>query len=524
MSEQLANLPQFLTAHVQLTLAALLVGVGISVPLGILVTRVRRLEGPVMAVAGVTQTIPGLALLAVMVPLLAAAGLQSIGFLPALIGLVLYSMLPILRNTVAGIDGVDAALIEAARGVGMTPGQRLRRVQLPLAMPVIVAGIRTAAVWTVGMATLSTPVGAPSLGNYIFSGLQTRNYVSVLFGCVAASVLALVLDGLVRALEAAVRERRRVAGGIVLGIFGVLYLFTAATLARGLLGARPPRVIIGAKSFTEQYVLSEILAGYIRGRTGIDTQTMASLGSTVAFDALRANQIDVYVEYSGTIWATIMKRDTLGLDRAKVLRQVAAHVRRTDGIALVTALGFENAYALAMREVAAAKLGIRRISDLVPHAGRLIMGADYEFLSRQDWVRLRDTYGLAFADQRSMDPTLMYQAVANGAVDVIGAFSTDGRIAAYDLLVLEDDRHAIPPYDAVILAGSDVVRDHPGVIAALREIDGAIDAAAMRGMNLAVDVEGREPAAVARQFLEGWRVSSTTRAGPRGAPARETPR
>ncbi|MEC7768955.1 MAG: ABC transporter permease, partial [Acidobacteriota bacterium] len=193
MSEQLALLPAYLTGHVQLTLVALLLGTIISVPLGIAATRVRWLEQVVLGAAGIIQTVPSLALLAIMVPVLAAIQVQSIGYLPAIIGLTLYSTLPILRNTVIGIAGVDPAYTEAAKGVGMTRGQQLWWVELPLAMPVIVGGLRTSTVWVVGMATLSTPVGATSLGNYIFSGLQTRNYTAVMVGSVAAALLAQLL-------------------------------------------------------------------------------------------------------------------------------------------------------------------------------------------------------------------------------------------------------------------------------------------------------------------------------------------
>ncbi|MAM85482.1 MAG: ABC transporter permease, partial [Acidobacteria bacterium] len=193
MSEQLALLPAYLTGHVQLTLVALLLGTVISVPLGIVATRVRWLEQVVLGAAGIIQTIPSLALLAMMVPVLAAIQVQSIGYLPAIIGLTLYSTLPILRNTVIGIAGIDPAYTEAAKGVGMTRGQQLWSIELPLAMPVIVGGLRTSTVWVVGMATLSTPVGAMSLGNYIFSGLQTRNYTAVMVGSVAAALLAQLL-------------------------------------------------------------------------------------------------------------------------------------------------------------------------------------------------------------------------------------------------------------------------------------------------------------------------------------------
>jgi len=505
MRDQLALLPGYLTAHLQLTLLALLVGIAFSVPVGVLVSRRRWLDQPVLGAATIIQTIPSLALLAIMVPVLAAMGFRSIGFLPAFIGLTLYSILPILRNTVTGLAGVDRAVIEAAQGVGMTPGQCLRRIELPLALPIILAGIRTSAVLTVGVATLSTPVGAPSLGNYIFSGLQTRNLTAVLVGCIAAAVLALCLDGLVRALGSAIVERKTARAAIVLTVFGLLYLYTGASVVQEFRARDVGRVIVGAKTFTEQYILSEILAGQITGVTGVATDVVSSLGSTVAFDALRAGEIDVYVDYSGTIWATIMNRAGAGAGRPgkdDVLGDVSRFLRDRDGIEVVGTLGFENAYALAMRRQQAEASGIRSIADLSRHAPRLVMGADYEFFGRQEWTAVRDAYALAFSAQRTMDPSLMYQAVASGQVDVISAFSTDGRIAAFDLLVLEDQRGAIPPYDAIILAGPRLLRERPDAVAALRQLAGTIDAERMRAMNLAVDQQGANSAAVAEAFLE----------------------
>jgi osmoprotectant transport system permease protein len=503
--EQLALLPGYLTAHLQLVLFALLAGTAVSIPAGIAISRSRRLERPVLAVASVIQTVPSLALLAVMVPALAAVGLRSIGFLPAFIGLTLYSILPVLRNTVTGLAGLDPALKEAARGVGMTPRQQLWRVDLPLALPVILAGLRTSTVWTVGMATLSTPVGAPSLGNYIFAGLQTRNLAAVLVGCVAAALLALLLDGLVRGLGAAVLTRKRSSLVAMLAVLGLLYTHAVTAFVASADGSGPTRIVVGAKTFTEQYILSRILATTIESATGSPVEVASSLGSTVAFDALRAGDIDAYVDYSGTIWATIMKRDSASIDRETVLREVGRFLQDEHGIAVVGALGFENAYAMAMRRAHAAELKVRSLSDLVPYAPRLAVGGDYEFFDRPEWRAIQDGYGLRFREQRSMDPSLMYQAVAHSQVDVIGAFSTDGRIAALDLVLLDDERHAIPPYDAVILAGPRLVRQHSQAIAALRQLVGTIDADRMRRMNLAVDQEGKSAEMVAEEFIQGQR-------------------
>ena len=506
MSEQLALLPGLLTAHLQLTLAALVVGILVSVPLGVLVRRVPWLEGTLLGAVGVIQTIPALALLAIMVPLLGALGLPGIGVLPALLGLTLYSLLPIVRNTVTGLAGIDPAVVEAARAVGMTPSQRLWRVELPLARPVIVAGIRTAAVWTVGMATLSTPVGAPSLGNFIFSGLQTRNLAAILVGCIAAAGLAVVLDGLVSAFARTDGEPRRGTRAAAAIGLASLCLWAVMATAFGIRERSVPAVRIGAKTFTEQYILADVVAGLLRRDAGVPTEVRASLGSTVAFDALVRDEIDVYVEYTGTVWATLMKRSNPGQERDAVLSEVRRWLETTHGVGIAARLGFANAYAFAMRRTQAEALGVRRISDLVPHAARLQAGGDYEFWSRSEWAAVRAAYGLEFAERRSMDPSLMYAAVGGGQVDVITGFSSDGRIAAFDLVTLEDDRGAMPPYDAIVLVSRALQRQRPDVVRALASLEGTIDVQRMRVLNRAVDVEGRSPATVATEFLHNGPV------------------
>jgi osmoprotectant transport system permease protein len=510
--QDLAQFPGFLLGHLELSLVALLLGASLSIPAGILVTRWRRLEGPLLGVASVVQTIPSLALLAMMVPALALVGvllessvgisLRSIGYLPAVTALTLYSTLPILRNTVAGIAGVDAAVVDAARGVGMTGRQQLARVELPLALPVIVAGIRTAAVWVVGTATLSTPVGQESLGNFIFSGLQTRNFGAVMLGCLGSAGLALLLDQLIRLLEVGLQGRRVALAVAVSGLLG-LYGGTAAAWGYERLGSSERELSVGSKTFTEQYILSEVLARTIEGSTGRPARALQSLGSTVLFDALVSREIDVYVDYSGTIWATIMHRTGASPGREAVLEEVRSYLAESHGIEVVAALGFENTYALAMRDDRARALSLESISELVHEAPGFEIGGDYEFFARPEWASLESSYGLRFRSQRSMDPSLMYQAVAAGEVDVISAFSTDGRIEAFDLRVLRDDLAVIPPYDAIVLARPGLAADAPDAMKALRALAGVIDAESMRRMNLAVDRGGSAPASVAGEFLAG---------------------
>jgi osmoprotectant transport system permease protein len=495
VNEALAELPRLAAAHLQLSLAGLGLALAVSLPLGIAASHRPRLAAAALGSASVIQTIPSLALLAIMVPLLAA-----IGFLPAWIALTLYAALPILRNTVTGIAGVDPALREAARGVGMTPGQQLRRVELPLALPVIVAGVRTAAVWTVGTATLSTPVGAASLGNLIFAGLQTRNEALVVVGCVGAALLALGLDQTIGLLERGVRERSRARTRLALVLLVAFGVAALSTLA-GPAAAPAAQIRIGAKPFTEQFVLAELLAATIERETGQTSQPLHGLGSTVLFDALRAGEIDVYVDYSGTLWATILGRSGAPPPRAQLLADVSSALEQEHGVRVAAALGFENTYALALRRERAEALGVRRISDLVSHAPALEIGGDYEWFQRAEWRALLAAYGLAFRATRTMDPTLMYAALAEDEVDVISAYSSDGRIAAYDLVLLEDDRSAIPSYDAVVLVSAGLAARAPEVVTALHALDGTIDADAMRRMNLAVDQAGRTPREVAREFL-----------------------
>jgi osmoprotectant transport system permease protein len=505
LAAQLALLPANLGGHVRLSLAALATALCASLPLGVLAARAPRLRGALLGAASVAQTVPSLALLALMVPVLAwllpvSNARHAIGFLPAWLALSLYGVLPILRNTVTGIAGVDPDVIEAARGVGMTGGQMLRRVQLPLAAPVIVAGIRTATVWIVGTATLATPVGATSIGNYIFTGLQTQNYVAVVFGCVLAAALAIVLDQGIGALETALAEGRRrrsralVAGLALLAATALLAPFLRERAAADDGGAT---LIVGAKPFTESLILAELLAEQLRS-AGFAVETRQNLGSTVLYDALAAGSIDVYVDYTGTLWATILKRDD-SPGAAAVLDVVTQELAKRSGVAVAGPLGFENTYALALRRDRAEALGVARIGALVPSAHALSVGGDYELFERAEWKRLRESYGLRFREERPMDPTLLYEAARSGAVDVVTAYSTDGRIAAFDLVTLEDERHAFPPYDAVVLLGARAAA-RPGVLAALRPILGRIDAATMREANRRVDFDSAPVGAAAAEL------------------------
>src|SRR5690349_3745390 len=360
--EAWSRLPDYLGSHVLVSLTALAIGLAISLPVAVASRHRPILRGVLMAVASIVQTIPGLALLALFYPLLLALAALSekslgksfsaLGFLPAVLALALYSILPVLRNTVTGLNGVDARLSEAARVVGVPPWRLLRDIELPLAMPIIMAGIRTSAVWVIGTATLATPIGQTSLGNYIFAGLQTQNWVFVIFGCIAAAALALVVDQLLALMEYGVAKRSRVrtlAGGMG------LVLVVLAALAPGF-GDAGGGYVIGTKSFTEQYILGALMQQRLAAN-GLTSERRDGLGSAVVFKALTAGDVDAYVDYSGTIWANQMHRSDVK-PRAEVLREVAQWLKDTYGIRLLGSLGFENAYALAMPRQRAEELHI----------------------------------------------------------------------------------------------------------------------------------------------------------------------
>jgi osmoprotectant transport system permease protein len=478
----LAQLPPLLASHILVSFAALLLGLAISLPLAVAAARRPGLRRIALGIANLIQTIPGLALLALFYPLLLAlsalvgGGIPALGFLPSLLALALYAVLPILRNAVAGLTGIDPAIVQAADGVGMTARQKLRLVEAPLAAPVIMAGIRTAAVWTIGAATLATTVGQPSLGNLIFAGLQTESWVLVLVGCLAAAALALAVDALLGLIERGIAARRRpaiIAGAVGIGLTLMAALLPLATPAR-------PTVTIGAKNFSEQYILARVIGDRLE-KAGYSVRYREGLGSAVAFRALAGNDIDLYVDYSGTLWTNLMGR-TQNPPRAEMIAEISRWMAAGPRTSLVGPLGFENAYALAMKP----RDGITSIADLARAAPGLTLGADLEFLDRPEWATIRAAYDLRFRETRAYSPTFMYRALDSGQADAISAFSSDGRIAAQKLRVLADPKGAVPSYDALLLVSP--ARAHDArFLAALRPLVGSIDVERMREANYMVD-------------------------------------
>jgi osmoprotectant transport system permease protein len=499
----LAHLEELATLagqHVLLVALSIAAAVAIGVPLGIVAARRPRLAAPLVGVANIVQTIPSLAMFGFLLPVPLVGG---IGARAALVVLVLYALLPIVRSTIVGLTGVDRSVREAGVAMGMTDRQLLRQVELPLALPSIVAGIRVAAVVGVGSATIAAAIGAGGLGQYIYRGLSMVDTTVILAGAIPAAVLALLVDGGLLWLERRLspRGRRRSPRAALTAAAAIAALLLAGGAA--LTARSRTTIVVGSKNFTEQLVLGEIVAQAIERDTGLTVRRQLNLGGTLICDrALRTGDVDVYVEYTGTALTAIF-RQPASTDREAVMQTVRQ--RYADGgLALLPPLGFDNTFAILVRGADARALGLKTIEDAARIAPRWRAGFGYEFQERPDGYRgLAKTYGLAFREPpQAMDLAITYRALASGQVDLIAGDATAGLIGRLDLVQLEDNRHYFPPYDAVPVARADTLLRYPQVRTTLQRLAGRISAVDMRAMNDAVDGHRESPESVAKRFLD----------------------
>jgi osmoprotectant transport system permease protein len=482
--------------HVILVLASTALAAAIGIPLGIAAARRPSIAKPIVALANLAQTVPSLALFGFLIPLPLVGG---IGTRTALVALTVYAVLPILRGAITGVQGVAAPVIECAVAMGLTPRQILWQVEWPLALPSIVSGLRVAVVIGVGTATIASAIGAGGLGDYIFRGLAMVDSTVILAGAVPAALLALVCDAaLALAGRIADPRRRSTRAAMVLAV--IVIGSTAASLwASGFSNRRD--VIVGSKNFTEQIVLGELVA-QVMERQGVTVERRFNLGGTaIAHHALIGGGIDAYVEYSGTSLTAIFNRPP-STDSSAVYSEIRDRYAAL-GVTTLPRLGFNNTFAMLVRAEDAKRMGLETIGDLNKFPGARA-GFGYEFLERPDgFTGLSAAYGLKLAGQpRTMDLNLIYRALAAREIDVTAGDATSGQIESQHLVVLDDDRHYFPVYDAVPLVRASVLLKHPVIGEALRKLDGAISAVEMRRMNYAVDGEKQDPVQVVRAFLD----------------------
>jgi osmoprotectant transport system permease protein len=494
--------------HLLLVAASTTVAVAVGIPLGLLLTRRARWKRPVLTVANVLQTVPSLALFGFIIPLKYVGG---IGWRAAVVALVLYALLPVIRNTVTGIEGVDRSVREAALAMGMTDGQILRQVELPLAAPVILAGVRVATVISVGVATVAAFIGAGGLGALIYRGLRQYDNNLMLAGAIPAALLALAADAGIGLVESRLDVRRRFARPrakrSVLARRVVWASLAAALLAGGAFAiwrlTTRADVKVGSKDFTESIILAEIFAQELEAR-GLSVERRYELGGNLAHDALVAGEVDAYPEYTGTSLMAILKHPP-STDPRAVYEQVKSEYAGRFDVEVGPPLGFEDTFAILVRETDARRLNLKTVSDAAVHAREWRAGFGQDFMSRADgYEGFARAYGLEFAGRpREMDLSLSYRALADGQVDVIAGNSTDGMIANLKLFQLEDDRHYFPPYEAVLLVRRGALERLPAAREVLQRLAGSISTEEMRRLNLEVDGRKRPAADVARE----WRRS-----------------
>jgi len=488
--ERRVELGRLLVEHLAMSALATLVAAMVGLPLGVFLTRRERFAAPVLGFANVVQTIPSLALFGLLIPIPLIGG---IGPKPAIFALIVYAILPILRNTYDGIRGVDPALREAAEALGLRPFERLTLIELPLALPVILGGVRLAAVLSVGTATIAAAVGAGGLGTYVLRGIATVDTRLVLAGAIPAALLAVFVDMALGRLARSDRPRRSVLILVLVGLLSVVTLVDVQSGSR--------RVIVGSKNFTESVLLGEIVAGTLEAH-GLEVDRRFNLGGAwLCHRALLSGDLDVYPEYTGTALMDIFKRPK-ETDPAVVLSFVTA-AYETVGLTASAPLGYENNFAFVVRGEDAPRYGLTRISDLQKVQARFRLGMFGEFLERADgFSGLARAYDLNFATTPAeMDLGLLYQALESQQIDLAVGSTTDGLIAAKGLVVLEDDRHYFPPYDAILVTRAAALAEHPGLGSTLASLEGRIDAATMQRLNFEVDGRKRNPREVAAEFI-----------------------
>lgn len=489
--------------HLFLVLISTVFAVLIGVPIGIILTRVKSLQTPIIGIANIMQTVPSLALFGLLIPIPFIGG---IGARTAIITLTLYSLLPVIRNTVTGISGVDAKIREAAVAMGMTNWQILRQVELPLAAPVILTGIRIAVVISVGVATIAAAVGAGGLGTYIFRGLRQNDNNLLLAGAISSAILALVCDFALGQIGRSFEFKKRAASGrrklIAVGAFGLLALIFGLSFwqSAGDNAIDSQRVIrVGSKDFTESIILAEILAQMLEAKK-IAVERQYELGGNLPHDALLSNRIDVYPEYTGTAFTAILKNPPI-TDVERVYQQTKQEYAEKFNLVVSPSLGFSDDFAILIRGEAARKYNLKTISDAAPIAKNWQAGFGQDFMSRADgYEGFTKAYNFNFSKQpREMDLSLTYRALAAGELDLIAGASTDGLIDTLDLFQLADDKKYFPPYQAVFIARQPGLNLLSETFEKLRD---AISTEEMRRMNYAVDGEKRLPRDVAKEWIE----------------------
>jgi len=477
--------------HLQLSLLTLLLAIFLAVPLAIYLSTRKRASNWVLQVAGIFQTIPSMALLGLFIPIM------GIGTLPALTALVIYAIFPILQNTITGLQGIDPSLEEAGIAFGMTKWERLKKFEIPLSMPVIMSGIRTAAVMIIGTATLAALIGAGGLGSFILLGIDRNNASLILIGALSSAFLAIAFNLLLKWMEKA--KLRTIFAAFAVMVIGLGVSYTPSLLPK----PEKENLIIAGKLGPEPEILANMYKILIEENTDMTVTVKPNFGKTTfLYEALKKGDIAIYPEFTGTVTESLLKPAPQVDHDPEVVYQAARDgIKKQDNLALLKPMAYQNTYAVAVPKKIAQEYGLKTISDLKKVEGHLKAGFTLEFNDREDGNKgLQKVYGLHL-QVSTMEPALRYQAIQSGDIQITDAYSTDAELARYDLVVLQDDKQLFPPYQGAPLMKEALLKKHPELEGILNQLAGKITAEQMSQMNYQVGVEGKSANQVARDFL-----------------------
>ncbi|WP_436855073.1 ABC transporter permease/substrate-binding protein [Staphylococcus caeli] len=491
LSERKGQLITTIFEHIQISFIALLIAALIGVPLGIYLTKTRKLAEIVMNIAAVLQTIPSLALLGLMIPIF------GIGKIPAVIALVVYALLPILRNTYTGINEVDGSLVEAAKGIGMKPGRRLTKVELPIAMPVIMAGIRTAMVLIIGTATLAALIGAGGLGDLILLGIDRNDASLILIGAIPAALLAILFDLVLRYMQKLSYKKLLIS-------LGAIVIILLLVIIGPMLAQKGDKVTLAGKLGSEPSIITNMYKILIEQETDNRVEVKDGMGKTsFLFNALKSDDIDGYLEFTGTVLGELTKEDLKSKQEGKVYKQAKSSLENKYDMTMLQPMKYNNTYALAVKKDFADKHHLKTIGDLNKVSDQIKPGFTLEFNDRGDgYPAVKKAYGLDLGNVKTMEPKLRYQAVENGDINLIDAYSTDAELKQYDMVVLKDDKHVFPPYQGAPMFKESYLKEHPEIKKPLNRLAGKISDEDMQQMNYKVTVKKEDPYQVAKAYLE----------------------
>lgn len=482
--------------HLLISLSAIAIATLIGVLLGIFISEYRKYAVWLLGAVNVLYTIPSIALLGFFI------SITGVGNLTALIALILYALLPIIRSTYTGITHINPLIIEAAEAMGSTRWQLLYKIKLPLALPVLMSGIRNMVTMTIALAGIASFVGAGGLGVAIYRGITTNNSAMTLVGSVLIALLALGLDFFLAKIEKRLVNREVAHKRNPLKLVGVGVLALLISLFFVLSPKKTKDIHIATKPMTESYILGQMLALLIEQDTGLSVRLTNGVGGGTSniHPAMLRGGFDMYPEYTGTSWEAVLKhKDPYQDDKFTILEDA---YKKQYGLEWANLYGFNNTYGLAVSKEIAQQYQLKTFTDLAKVSHQLIFGAEYDFFEREDgYKQLQEVYGIHFGKVIDMDIGLKYQAIRDKKIDAMVVFTTDGQLSVSEVVVLQDDRNLYPSYKAGTVVRTELLTTYPALRITLKKLNNLIDDATMAHLNFLVETERKRPEEVAKNYL-----------------------